>query len=152
MLPSAPKVRIRNEKSEAMNKDVNLDLLPREIDRVMKELSDGNMVIARSKNDFLYMLDFNDEFHFFSHTSGAPGGGQKQFPKDEKHYAVIRKIVDLADALYLAQYDKGLNVYGVMYTAEEGILSLFPGNDRDSDAEIEFVVRGETGQSDNDNL
>ncbi len=136
-----------------MNKDVNLDLLPREIDRVMKELSDGNMVIARSKNDFLYMLDFNDEFHFFSHTSGAPGGGQKQFPKDEKHYAVIRKIVDLADALYLAQYDKGPEtLWSYVYGEEERILSLFPGNDWDSDAEIEFVVRGETGQSDNDNL
>jgi hypothetical protein len=124
-----------------MDTNVNLDLLPKESDRVMKELSCGNMVIARSKNDFLYMLDFNDEFHFFSHTPGAPGGGQKQFPKDEKHYAVIRKVVDLADSLFLANYDKSLNVYGVMSAAEEGILSLFPGNDRETDADIDFEIR-----------
>ena len=133
-----------------MNNDVQLDLLPKESDRVMKELSDKNMVIARSKNDFLYMLDFNGEFHLFSHAPGAPGGGQKQFPKDEKHRAVIKKIVDLADSLYLAQYDRRLNVYGVMSAAEEGILSLFPGSDRDSDAAVEFKIRGETLNDDDE--
>ncbi|NLO47981.1 MAG: hypothetical protein GX111_06650 [Clostridiales bacterium] len=133
-----------------MNKDVQLDLLPKESDRVMKELSDKNMVIARSKNDFLYMLDFNDEFLLFSHTPGAPDGGQKQLPKDEKHRAVIKKIVDLADSLYLAQYDRRLNVYGVMSAVEEGILSLFPGSDRDSDAAVEFEIRGGTLNDDDE--
>jgi len=116
-----------------------LDLLPKDPDRVLSELSSGNMVIARSKNDFLYILDFNDEFHMFSHTPGAPVGGQRQFPKDEKYTATVRKVVDLADAVYLCEFDREMNLYGVMYSAEEGVLSMFPGGDRDSDEELEFV-------------
>ena len=33
-----------------------------------------------------------------------------------------------------------MNLYGVMATAEDGILSLYPGDDRDSDSDIEFVI------------
>ena len=120
------------------NNNVNLDILPKDGDRVLKELSDGNMVIARSKNDFMYMVAFDDHFHMFSHTPGDEGGGQRQVPIDEKHIAVIRKIADLADAVYLAEFDKDLNLYGVMASAEEGILEMFPGDDRDSDGMVDF--------------
>ena len=120
--------------------NITLEMLPKDPDRIMDELRSGNMVIARSNNDFLYILDFNGEFHMFSHTPGAPGGGQHQFPKDEKYTATVRKVVDLADAVYLCEFDKEMNLYGVMYSAEEGILSLFPGGDRDSDEELEFVI------------
>jgi hypothetical protein len=130
--------------------NVNLELLPREGNRLLEELGKGYMVIVRSKNDFLYVLDFDGKFHMFSHTPGAPGGGQKQFPKDEKYTAVIRKLADLSDAVYKAEFDKGLNLYGVMASAEEGILSLFPGNDRDMDSDIEFVIpeKDEPGEDD----
>jgi len=118
--------------------NIDLDVLPKDGERVLKELADGNMVIARSKNDFLYILDFGGEFHMFSHTPGAPGGGQRKLPKDEKYTATIRKIADMSDAVFTAQFDKGLNLYGVMATAEEGILSMFPGEDMPGD--IEFVI------------
>lgn len=120
--------------------NVNLELIPKDSDRLLEELGQGHMVIVRSKNDFLYILDFDGKFHMFSHTPGAPGGGQKQFPKDEKYTAVLRKLVDLADAVYKAEFDRELNLYGVMASAEEGILSLFPGDDRDKDSDIEFVI------------
>ena len=118
--------------------NVNLDLLPKDGERLLKELADGNMVITRSKNDFLYILDFDGQFHMFSHTSGAPGGGQRQFPKDEKYTAVVRNLAEISDAVYLAEFDKSMNLYGVMYTAEEGILDLFPGVDRDGDGMVDF--------------
>ena len=120
--------------------NINLDILPKDGERVLSELASGNMVIARSKNDFLYILDFDGQFHMFSHSPGAPGGGQRQFPKDEKYTATIRKLADISDAVYMAEFDKGLNLYGVMYTAEEGILSMFPGEDRDSDGTVDFSV------------
>jgi hypothetical protein len=123
--------------------NVNLDLIPRDGDRALKELSDGNMIVARSNNDFLYVVEFDGKFHMFSHTPGSPGGGQKQFPHDEKYTAVIRKLTDLADALYKVDFDKDMNLYGVMYAAEEGILSMFPGDSRDNDEDIEFVIKGE---------
>jgi len=120
--------------------NINLDLLPKDGERVLQELASGNMVIARSKNDFLYILDFDDQFHMFSHTPGAPGGGQRQFPKDEKYTATVRNLANISDAVYLAEFDKDLNLYGVMYTAEEGILAMFPGEDRDSDGVVDFSV------------
>ena len=119
---------------------ISLSKLPRESARILEEMGNGNMVIVRSKNDFMYILDFDGKFHLFSHTPGAPGGGQKQFPKDEKHIAVVGKMADLSDHVYMAEFDKGLNIYGVMASAEEGILSLFPGDDRDSDSDIEFIL------------
>jgi len=121
--------------------NVNLDLLPKDGQRVLEELAAGKMVIARSNNDFLYILDFDDQFHMFSHTIGAPGGGQKQFPKDEKFTATVRNISDLADAIYTADFSRDMNLYGVMFAAEEGILSMFPGDDRDNDEIIDFMQK-----------
>ena len=120
--------------------EINLDILPKDGERILKELSDGNMIVTRSKNDFLYVLDFDDQFHMFTHTIGAPGGGQRQFPKDEKHTAIVRKLADISDAVYLAEFDKGMNLYGVMYTAEEAILEMFPGDDRDADGIVDFGI------------
>ena len=123
-----------------MDDQINLDLLPKDGERMLTELSAGKMVIARSKNDFLYILDFDGEFHMFSHTPGAPGGGQRQFPKDEKYITAVRKIADLSDAVYVAEFDREMNLYGVMSSAEEGILSMFPGDSKDSDGVVEFVI------------
>lgn len=119
--------------------EISLDVLPKDGERLLKELAEGRMVVARSKNDFMYILDFDGQFHLFTHTPGAPGGGQKQYPKDEQYTATVRKLADLADAMYVVEFDKGYNIYGVMYSAEEGILSMFPGEDRDSDGIIDFT-------------
>ena len=118
--------------------NVNLDLLPKDGERMLNELAAGNMVIARSKNDFMYILESDGVFHMFRHTPGAPGGGQRQFPKDEKHIAIIRKLADISDSVFVAEYDKSLNLYGVLCTAEEGILALFPGDDREVDGMVDF--------------
>lgn len=122
--------------------NVNLELLPKDGQRVLDELLAGKMVILRSKQEFLYVLDFDDRFHMFSHIPGAPGGGQRQFDKDEKHIATVRNLAGISDAVYLAEFDKDLNLYGVMSTAEEAILEMFPGEDRDSDGVVDFGVSG----------
>ena len=133
--------------------NINLNLLAKDGDKMLEELGKGNMVIARSKNEFLYIIDFDGKFHMFSHTPGASGGGQKQFPKDEKYTAVIHKLAILSDSVYLAEFDKDMNLYGVMASAEEGILSLFPGDDRDKDmdSDIEFVLPDKKAPDNNDN-
>ena len=120
------------------NDDINLDVLPKESERVFKELSDGNLVIARSKNDFIYIVAFDEQFHIFMHTPGQESGAQKQYPVGEEAFAVVRSVIELADVVYMAVFDKSLNLYGVMYTAEEGILEMFPGDDRDSDGMVDF--------------
>ena len=125
--------------------EISLDVIPKDGERLLQELAEGKMVVARSKNDFMYILDFDGQFHLFTHTPGAPGGGQRQFPKDEQYTATVRKLADLADSMYVVEFDKDLNIYGVMYSAEEGILSMFPGDDRDSDGIIDFGMTDEEG-------
>ncbi|WP_094603121.1 hypothetical protein SPSIL_052050 [Sporomusa silvacetica DSM 10669] len=132
-----------------MENIVNLNILPKEGDKIMKVLADGNMVVARSKNDFLYILKFDDEYHLFSHSPGSPRGSQKRFPKDEKYTAIIRNLANLADYLFMVEFNKDLNIYGVMCSAEEGILNMFPGDDRDADADIEFVCPNQEKQDNN---
>ncbi|MDR0862076.1 MAG: hypothetical protein LBN30_04815 [Oscillospiraceae bacterium] len=119
--------------------NVNLELLPKDGERLLAELKAGKMVIARSGNDFLYVMEFDGAFHMFSHTPGASGGGQKQFPRNEKYVAVIRKVAELSDMCYMADFDRTLNLYSAMATAEVGILSMFPGTERDADADVDFA-------------
>ncbi len=107
---------------------VTLDLLPKDGERILHELKSGNMVVFRSKDDFLYTLEFNGQYHMFSHTLGAQGGGQRQFPVNEKYQASVRKLCDLADSVYLCIFDKSMNLYGVLQSAEDGIISMFPGD------------------------
>jgi hypothetical protein len=121
---------------------VALEILPKDGERIMEELVKGHMVVARSKNEFLYVLDCGGFYQLFSHIPGLTDGGRRQIPKDGKHTAVIRKLAELSDHLYKAVFDRELNIFGVMCCAEEGILSVFPGDDRDSDGEIEFVFPG----------
>jgi hypothetical protein len=115
-----------------------IEPLPKDGERALRELSEGKMVISRSENDFLYILDFNGQFHMWSHTVGAPGGGQKQFPKNEKYTATVKKIPEIADKVFVAEFDKSLNIYGVMSTAEGAILEMYPAGDPDADADVEF--------------
>ena len=123
---------------EIKREEINLEPLPKDSERVFKELSAGNMVIARSRNDFIYIIVFDDLFHVFMHAPGQESGGQKQYPIGEEVFAVVRKVIDLADNVYMAEFDKDFNLYGVMYAAEEGILDMFPGDDRDADGTVDF--------------
>ena len=119
--------------------NINLDIMPIDGAKMMEQLAAGNMVVARSSNDFLYIVEFDDAYHMFSHTIGSQSGGQRQFPKDEKNTAVIKRVADLSIAVYVVEFDKELDLYGVMYTAEEAILTMFPGEDRDNDAMVDFM-------------
>lgn len=120
--------------------NVNLSPLPKDGERVLQELSSGHMVVARSGNDFIYIVDDSCEFQLFSHSPASQTAGRKRLPKDEKHSAIVRNVAGLADSLFLVEFDKGWNIYGVMAGAEEGILAMFPGDDRDADRDVEFVL------------
>lgn len=123
-----------------MEHNIRLEVLPKDGDRILAELSKGNMVAARSKNNFMYLLDEGGEYRLFSHTPGTPTGGRKSFPKDEKHTAIIRSFAGVSDALFLIEFERTMNFFGVLASAEEGILSMYPGDDRDADEMVEFFV------------
>lgn len=128
-----------------MDDTIHLEPLPKEGGKLEQALSEGKLAVARSKNDFLYILDRGGQFHMFTHTPGSPGGGQKQFPKDEKYTAMVCNLAGLADALFAVEFAEGMDLYGVLASAEEAILTAFPGSDRDADEMVDFSLHPEPG-------
>jgi hypothetical protein len=125
-----------------MDNNVKLDVIPKDAEKIFEALSEGKMVIARSKNEFLYVTDEGSEYQFFMHTPGSAEGGRRSFPKNEKYAAIVKNLVTLADALFSAEYDKSMHMGGVLACAEEGILSMFPMQGEDGGEDIEFIIPG----------
>jgi hypothetical protein len=113
-------------------------MLARDGDALFDALDRGEIVAARSKTHFLYILAANECFQLFSHTTGATSGGKKSFPIDEKHRAVVKNLATVADDLYAIGFTAGMDLYGVMASAEEAICA-----DADGDGDITFVIPGE---------
>ena len=69
----------------------------------------------------------------------APG---KRFPEDEKYTAMVKSLATVADAVFAATFDEKMNLFGVLASAEHGILSLFPGEEGENGT-ITFTIPGE---------
>lgn len=123
-----------------MEDGIGLGILQKDGDSLLEELRLGRMVAARSKNDFLYITDEGGEYRLYVHAPGSGSGGKKVFPKDEKHTAIIRNTAQIADSLFSVEYRKEFDIFGVMASVEEGILSMFPGNAENAGEDIEFLI------------
>jgi hypothetical protein len=122
---------------------IDLNMLARDGDALLAALARGEIVAARSKEHFLYILTANECFQLFSHTTGAASGGKKNFPIDEKHRAVIKNLANVADDLYTIGFDAGMDLYGVMASAEEAICAMRAEYGAGGDDDITFVIPGE---------
>lgn len=125
-----------------MDDIIDLEVVGKDGDRILDELEQGKLIAARSKDDFLYILDREDQYLMFTHAVGSPEGGSKRFPKDEKHQAIVKQLAKAADAVFAATFDEKMNLFGVLSSAEHGILSLFPGEEGE-DGTITFGIPGE---------
>jgi hypothetical protein len=112
---------------------------------VFKTLSDGHMAVFRAGRDFLYVLQADGAFFIFSHTPGAPAGGRKKLEKDEKSLAILKNLIKIAESAYEVTFSKTMDIRGVMVSAEEGILELFPIESGEGGVDIEFIIPGEKG-------
>lgn len=123
-----------------MEENISLSLMPTDSDTLMDTLAVGDMVAARSKSDFLYILESDDEFCLFSHSLHSHGGGRKNFKKDERSQAMVRNLANLAETLYQVEYGDDFDLISVMASAEQAIISMFPGDGQGEDEQIEFIV------------
>ena len=126
-----------------MDDIIDLEVLGKNGDRVLEELERGKLIAARSKDDFLYILERGGTYHMFTPAVGSPEGGNKRFPKDEKSTAMVQSLAPVADAVFAASFDEKMNLFGVLASAEHGILSMFPGAGEDEDGVITFSIPGE---------
>ena len=119
---------------------LEMTLLPKDGVALLAALESGAMVVVKSKQDFMYVILRNDEYHMFMHTVGAPNGGSKRFTADEKYTAVVKNFAELSDLLVSVAFDdKTMNIYNVMASAEEAILDEFPDGSGEPDAIVDFT-------------
>ena len=130
-------------KENAVDDIIDLEVLGKDGEKLLAALGEGKLVCARSRDDFLYILEKDGEYHLFTHHLGAPEGGSKRFPKDEKYTAMMKSLATVSDAVFAAAFAPDMNLFGVMASAEHGILSLFPGEGDEDDGVITFAVPGE---------
>jgi hypothetical protein len=126
-----------------MSDKINLKILARDGDELMDALGRGDIIAARSKEHFLYILVSDNKYQLFSHTEGAGSGGRKSFPIDEKHRAVVKNLANMADSLYSIGFTADMDIYGVMASAEEAVCATFPEFGADEAGDIEFVIPNE---------
>jgi hypothetical protein len=125
-----------------MKETIDLKPLALTEDDFNAALSDGHMAVLRAGRDFLYILRKDAAFFMFSHTPGLPDGGRKKLPDDEKSRAILKNLVNIADSGYEVIFSKTMDIRGVLVSAEEGILELFPIDDEMGGVDIEFVIPG----------
>jgi hypothetical protein len=125
-----------------MSDKINLKILARDGGGLMDALDRGDMIAARSKEHFLYILVSDGRFQLFSHMTGAAGGGKKSFPIDEKHRAVVKNLANMAESLYSVGFAADMDICGVMASAEEAVCATFPDCGADGEGDIEFVIPG----------
>jgi hypothetical protein len=127
-----------------------IDLKPLALteDNFFEALSNGHMAVLRSERDFLYILRKDAAFFMFSHTPGSSDGGRKKLPEDEQSLAIMKNLVKISENAYEVTFSEDMDVRGVMVSAEQGILELFPMEDNTGGADIEFVIPGEEKEGD----
>jgi hypothetical protein len=136
-------------KDNNQSEQFNLELLPKDGEKLLDALKAERMVVVRSKNDFMYILLRGGTFHMFMHTPGSPDGGQNKFPEDEKYTAIVKNFANLSELAVAVTFDgKSMNLYNVMASAEEAILTEFPGDDRDADEIVDFTPPTATDNGD----
>lgn len=105
-------------------------------DALLEQLEKGNMIVGAAQQEILYLIDSGSRYDVFVHIPGTPEGRRNSFPKDERSPALIRNLCKLADSLYAVEYDKSLDLNGVLVAAERAVISIQPQE------KVEFVVPG----------
>ncbi|SHI19230.1 hypothetical protein SAMN02745823_03231 [Sporobacter termitidis DSM 10068] len=109
--------------------NIGMITLPVKRGGILEGLGRGHMIIARSKNAFLYILERDNRYQLILHEHGAAGARRNQVPKYGQNTAAIQRLADRSEYLYEAEFDRALDIYTLMRCAEEGILSIFPDGD-----------------------
>ena len=104
------------------NPEVELAPLGREKGKILKSLHDGNMVAVLSGMELMYIYALRGKYHCFIHPLDSEDGRHKAFDADERNSAMLDNLYSAADALFEICFEAGLDLMGVMVTAERGIV------------------------------
>ena len=128
--------RDRKDRNNHEN-DVQLKLLEKDGEKLIRALNDGNMVAVLSKLEIMYVLIYGGAYQCFIHKMDAEEGRRKAWDIDERNTAMLKNLTAVADQLFEIIPKEGMNLMGVMVAAERGIIAYLdatgqlPAEDQD---------------------
>ena len=102
--------------------EVELGPLGKEKGKILNSLRSGSMVAVLSGMELMYVYPLNGDYHCFIHPLDSEEGRHKAFEVNERNSAMLDNLYSAADALFEICFEPGLNLMGVMVTAERGII------------------------------
>lgn len=107
-------------------KELALEQLPKDAARMQEILAEGKLLVLRSKDEFIYMLDGANEYRMFNHTAGQYRAGRRVQPKTSKDHEMFEGAAKTVDMAFAVTFDPSMDLPSVMYNAEEAILEAYP--------------------------
>ena len=102
---------------------ISLGPLAKDGDKLLASLEKGNMVAILSGMEIMYTL-LRGDYLCYIHPIGAEEGRAKRLPQNEQCRAVVKNLANLADQLFEVEFDRSMDVMGVMQAAENGIVAF----------------------------
>lgn len=119
--------------------DVMIGPLAKDGDKLLDSLKKGNMVAILSQAEIMYTL-FDRDYLCYIHPIGAEEGRAKRLPDNAQCRAVVKNLANLADQLFEVQFDRSMDIMGVMQAAENGIVAFLDSIGRLPADDVDFMT------------
>jgi hypothetical protein len=106
--------------------DICMEQLPKDGNRMQQVLSEGKLLVLRTRDEFLYFLDGGDEYLMFNHTAGQVQAGRRKQPKTDKDGEMFAGAAKAVDTAFSVEFDPQVDIPTLLYSAEEAILQAYP--------------------------
>ncbi len=123
---------------------ISLGPLAKDGDKLLASLNKGNMVAILSGAEILYTV-LQRDYLCYIHPIGAEEGRAKRLPNNAECRAVVKNLANLADQLFEVEFQKGMDILGVMQAAEFGIIEFLDSIGELPAEDIDFLT-GEAPQ------
>lgn len=106
--------------------DICMEQIPKDGKKMLEALDAGKLLIVRTKDDFVYFLDAGATYQMFSHTAGQVQAGRRLQPKNQTKPEMFDQMARSVDAAFAVEFEQGMNIPTLLYSAEEAILQAYP--------------------------
>lgn len=106
--------------------DICMEQLPKEGKKMLEALDAGKLLVVRAGDDFVYFLDAGENYQMFSHTAGQTQAGRRLQPKHMVKPEMFDTMAEGVDSAFTVEFDRGMDIPTVLYSAENAILEAFP--------------------------
>ena len=106
--------------------DICMEQLPKEGKKLIEALDAGKLLVARTRDDFLYFLDGGENYQMFNHTAGQVQAGRRLQPKSWTKPEMFDELAKSSDTVFAVEFDRAMDIPTLLYSAEEAILETFP--------------------------